>query len=55
MAKQAYNAGFPDVARVGSCALVALVHNNKVYSANIGDCKGVIISENEAGIKIKNI
>lgn len=41
--------GFGNVSKVGSCALIALVHNNKIYSANIGDCKGVIISENPAG------
>lgn len=30
---------------VGSCALVTLIKDNKVYTANIGDCKGVILSE----------
>jgi serine/threonine protein phosphatase PrpC len=29
---------------MGSCALLVLVRNNKVYSANIGDSKGVIVS-----------
>jgi hypothetical protein len=29
--------------RVGSCALSVLIHDNKLYSANIGDCKGVFI------------
>ncbi|KAL4449096.1 hypothetical protein ABPG74_021088 [Tetrahymena malaccensis] len=31
---------------VGSCALVTLIKDDKVYAANIGDCKGVIISQN---------
>lgn len=31
----------------GSCALVAIVIDNKLYSANIGDCKGLIISVEE--------
>ena len=42
MAQEAYNLGFPKVGQVGSCALLALVYNNKVYAANIGDSKGVI-------------
>lgn len=29
----------------GSCALITLVKDNKVYTANIGDCKGVVLSE----------
>lgn len=29
-------------ARVGSCVLSALIHNNKVYVANAGDSAGVI-------------
>lgn len=41
--------GFPKVGRVGSCALITLVHKNKIYSANSGDCKGIIVSENHKG------
>lgn len=41
--------GFPKVGRVGSCALITLIHNNKLYSANSGDCKGVIVSETVDG------
>lgn len=36
--------GFGGVANVGSCALMALVLDNKVYVANLGDSKGVLIS-----------
>lgn len=32
---------------VGSCALIALVKDNKVYTANAGDCKGVLLSESD--------
>lgn len=40
----------------GSCALVALFKDNKVYTANIGDCKGVIISEgNDKKFKARKI
>ena len=37
-----YNLGFPSLAKVGSCALVTLVINSKLYVANIGDCQGVL-------------
>ena len=36
--------GFPSIARVGSCALTAIISDNKVYSANLGDCEGVIVN-----------
>lgn len=34
--------GFPGLSKVGSCALLALVINNKLYVANAGDCKGIM-------------
>lgn len=43
MARGAYKLGFPQSAYVGSCALVAVVKGDKVYVANSGDCKGVIM------------
>ena len=46
VATRAYNLGFPNVSRVGSCALTAVVSNNRVYAANAGDCKGVICKYN---------
>lgn len=45
IAKEAYELGYPKVATVGSCALVSIVYNNKLYAANIGDCKGVIVTD----------
>ena len=36
--------GFGDVAKVGSCALVAIVKDNEVITANAGDCRGIIIN-----------
>lgn len=42
----------PKPYNTGSCALVTLVKDNKVFTANLGDCKGVIISEGE-GHKFK--
>jgi serine/threonine protein phosphatase PrpC len=29
---------------------VALVHNNKLYVANAGDCKGIVTTVNEQGL-----
>jgi serine/threonine protein phosphatase PrpC len=42
VAREAYKIGFPGTGHVGSCCLAAVIHGNKVYSANAGDCKGVI-------------
>ncbi len=47
IALKAYGIGFSAIGRVGSCALVAIVSNNKLYAANIGDCKGVICYEDD--------
>ena len=46
--------GFPSVARVGSCALTAIIVGNKVYSANLGDSKGIIVNVNSKCIYIFN-
>lgn len=43
LAREGYRLGFPKLSRVGSCALTAVVANNKLYAANIGDCKGYIV------------
>ena len=49
VAEASFNFGFPKPAYVGSCALIAIISGNKLYVANSGDCKGVLISKNEAG------
>ena len=41
------NIGFGRMGRAGSCALVCVVANNKVYSANAGDSLGLIIEQDE--------
>ena len=33
------------MARAGSCALVCVVCNNKVYAANAGDSVGLIVTK----------
>jgi len=42
-AKVGYKYGFGRFARAGSCALVCVVHNNKVYTANAGDSLGILV------------
>lgn len=44
------------LARIGACALVALVHNKKLYVANAGDCKGVVCALNNNGeVELKKL
>eukprot|EP01017_Pseudomicrothorax_dubius_P003000 TRINITY_DN10319_c0_g1_i1.p1 TRINITY_DN10319_c0_g1~~TRINITY_DN10319_c0_g1_i1.p1 ORF type:complete len:260 (+),score=62.36 TRINITY_DN10319_c0_g1_i1:64-843(+) len=52
IAKAAYNVGFAAAGRAGSCALVCVVHNNKVYVANSGDCMGMLLKEGPNGTMI---
>lgn len=33
----------PKAAYVGACALMALILQDKIYIANLGDCQGVIL------------
>jgi len=49
MATLAFSLGYPKTAYVGGCALVAIVHNEKLFIANAGDCKGVLLSKNSKG------
>ena len=35
------------MARAGSCALVCVIANNKLYSANVGDSLGLIIEQDQ--------
>lgn len=37
--------GFGRAARAGSCALVCVVHNNKLYCGNAGDSLGIVVEE----------
>ena len=43
IAQKAFHGGYPKSAYVGSCALVSIVHNNKVYVANAGDSKAAML------------
>jgi serine/threonine protein phosphatase PrpC len=37
------NVGFGRFGRAGSCALVCVVHGNKLYTANAGDSLGILV------------
>lgn len=49
MAKVSFEKGFPSTAYVGSCALVAVVHDNKLYVANAGDSKAILLRKKPDG------
>lgn len=49
VARASFDKGFPDPAYVGSTALVAIVHDNKLYVANAGDSKGVLLRRKTDG------
>lgn len=47
LAKQTFDKGFPQPANVGSCALISVVIDNKLYVANAGDSKAVLVKKRE--------
>lgn len=49
IASKSFKGGFPKAAYVGSCALVTVVSDGKVYVANAGDSKGVILRKKTDG------
>jgi serine/threonine protein phosphatase PrpC len=49
VAAEAFDKGFPKIAYVGSCALIAIVKDNKLYVANAGDSKGVLLRKKDDG------
>ena len=49
LTKQVFDKGYPSTAYVGSCALVAVVIDNKLYVANAGDSKAVVLNKKEDG------
>ena len=46
--KPSFEFGFGNVARVGACALVAVLKENELYVANAGDCMCVLGSRDKA-------
>lgn len=49
VALEAYKLHYSTICQTGSCCLSALVINNKLYVANIGDCRGALITQKEDG------
>ena len=49
VATEAYKMHYADICQTGSCCLSTLVINNKIYVANIGDCRAVLLTEQENG------
>lgn len=45
--KTFFTKGFGRFARAGSCALICVVYNNKLYTANAGDSLGILIEESK--------
>ncbi len=42
LAREGYKLGFGKFGYVGSCALLSVTINNKLYVANLGDSKGLL-------------
>jgi serine/threonine protein phosphatase PrpC len=55
VAKTAYKAGFPKTAYVGSCALIAVVVDDKLYVANCGDSKAVLLRAKGENMEAINV
>lgn len=57
LARKGYDLGFGKLARVGSCCLCSVVLDNKLYVANIGDSRGMLISTdaNNSGFKFEEL
>ena len=55
LVQENYRLGFGSLANVGSCALLSLVIKNKLYVANLGDSKGVLISDSAGGASLKDL
>lgn len=49
LAQQAFTMGYPKIAYVGSCALVTVIKDNKLYVANAGDSKAVLLRKKDDG------
>ena len=47
--REPFDMGFAKVAYVGSCALIAVIKDNKAYIANAGDSKAALLREKDNG------
>ena len=55
IARASFKGGFAKAGYVGSCALVSIVHENKVYVANAGDSKAVLIRRTPDGTGFERV
>jgi len=55
IAQTSFHNGFPKAALVGSCALISIVYNNKLYVSNCGDSKAVLLRLNDDGKSFERI
>lgn len=53
-AKEGYLMGFETMSKVGACALVAVVMNDDLFVANLGDSQGVLLSPS-APVKVTKL
>lgn len=54
-ARASFNGGFAKAAYVGSCALISVVHNNKLFVANAGDSKAALLRRNPDGVGFERV
>jgi len=55
IASKSYKLGFHQMGRVGSCALSTFLHENKLYVANLGDCKAILIKSEKSGVTAQKL
>ena len=53
--RASYKLGFSNVSTVGSCAIVAVVLNDRYIVANAGDCQAVLVSTSSGAVTGQNI
>lgn len=54
-AQPAFQNGFAKVAYMGSCCLIAVILDNKLYVANLGDSKAVLLRQIDNEFKAVNV
>ena len=55
VAKATFDKGFPQTAYVSSTALVVLIFNNKLFVANCGDSKAILLSQSGKNGPLKQV
>lgn len=55
VAQISFHNGFAKAAYVGSCAIVSIVYNNKLYISNAGDSKATLLRISEDGKSFQRV